>query len=98
MIVNMDAELLEKSKQVFPGGYVAEIVVWRVPVPVPGSSHSFKYRLYFGKGGIRIVGYDNERGKGDHRHIDGRELPYTFTSLNNLLAEFWTEVHGRMFK
>ena len=98
MIVNMDAELLEKSKQVFPGGYVAEVVIWKVPEPVLGSSHSFKYRLYFGGGGIRMIGYDNERGKGDHRHSDGRELPYIFTSLDNLLTEFWTQVRERMFK
>ena len=94
----MEAELIEKSKQVFADGYIAEIVIWRVPAPVPGSSHSFKYRLYFGKSGTRIVGYDNERGKGDHMHIDGREMPYTFSSLDNLMTEFWTEVHRRIFK
>lgn len=98
MIVNMDAELLEKSKQIFAGGYVAEVVIWKVPMPVPGSSHSFKYRLYFGRGGTRIVGYDNERGKGDHKHIDGRELPYPFTNIESLLVEFWTEVHERILK
>jgi hypothetical protein len=94
----MDAELLEKSKQVFAGGYIAEVVIWKVPTPVLGSSHLFKYRLYFGSGGIRIIGYDNERRKGDHKHIDGHEFPNKFNSLDDLVTEFWTQVHERILK
>ena len=39
-----------------------------------------------------MVGFDNERGKGDHMHIDGAELPYTFTTLEILLKDFFMEV------
>jgi len=60
-----DAELLLKTRTVHAGGLV-EMVVWRVPQPVPPSGHPFKYRLVFARGGQRVVGDDNERGKGDH--------------------------------
>jgi uncharacterized protein DUF6516 len=56
------------------------------------ATTAFKYRLYFGKGGRRFVGYDNERGKGDHRHILDRELPYRFTSPDRLIADFLADV------
>jgi hypothetical protein len=42
--------------------------------------------------GERFVGYDNERGKGDHRHIEGREMRYRFVSVEQLVADFLTDV------
>lgn len=74
------------------GAGVVEMVVWRVPKPVPPSDHGFKYRLVYVVGGVRVVGYDNERGKGDHRHADGEESAYDFTTLEALLADFERDV------
>jgi Family of unknown function (DUF6516) len=51
-----------------------------------------KYRLFYGRPGERFVGYDNERGKGDHRHIEGRELRYRFVSVERLIADFLADV------
>ncbi|MGP4806613.1 toxin-antitoxin system TumE family protein [Agrobacterium cavarae] len=59
-----------------------------VPEPVPGSPHLFKYLLFYGKDGRRIVGFDNERGKCDHRHLDGDEHPYMITTTDTLLSDF----------
>jgi hypothetical protein len=42
--------------------------------------------------GRRVVGYDNERGKGDHRHLGDREAPYAFVDVQTLLRDFWTDV------
>lgn len=92
---NMEATLLFRSKDVFPDGAIVEIVIWSVPTPVAGSSHSYKYRLFYGLNGTRIVGYDNERGKGDHCHLDGKELAYEFTSPQALLSDFRAEVYKR---
>ena len=72
-----------------------EIVIWKVPEPVPGSAHLFKYRLFYGRNGNRIVGLDNERGKGDHCHLDGMEYPYAFTSTDALLSDFRKEIVKR---
>ena len=68
-----DAELLLRSRNAHAGG-VVEMVVWRVPRPVPPAAHAFKYRLVFFRGGERLVGYDNERGKGDHKHLLGQQM------------------------
>ena len=61
-------------------------------MPVPPSQHAFKYRLAFVRDGQRLVGYDNERGKGDHKHLGGRELKYRFTDIDTLLSDFLSDV------
>lgn len=92
----MKAVLLFEKKQLLPGGAVLQMCIWRVPEAVPGSTHPFKYRLFYGKNGIRIVGYDNERGKGDHCHLDGKEYPYVFSNVDRLIDDFLTEVFKRV--
>ena len=42
--------------------------------------------------GVREAGYDNGRGKGDHRHFQGAETAYAFTSVEQLVADFWSDV------
>ena len=76
----------------FPDGAIVEMTIWLVPEPVAGSKHSFKYSLFYGYPGQRIVGYDNERGKGDHRHLDGREEPYDFSTVEVLVSDFLSDV------
>jgi hypothetical protein len=78
----------------FLDGAILEIKVWRVPVQVPASRHFLKYSLFYGMPGQRLVGYDNERGKGDHRHYGSREVSYIFTSINQLLANFRSDVES----
>jgi hypothetical protein len=84
----MKATLLFRLKHELDDGTIVEMVIWRVPRSVPGSHHGFKYRLYFGRERQRLVGYDNERGKGDHRHVLGREFAYRFTSPERLISDF----------
>jgi len=69
--VNMNAELILNYKDTHPDGGIIELVVWQLPIPVPPTTHSYKYRLVYIRNGVRIVGFDNERGKGDHMHLDG---------------------------
>jgi len=90
----MPATPVLKIKEARYGGIV-EIVIWRSPEPVPPCVHPYKYRLVFVKGGRRIVGFDNERGKGEHRHLDEVEWPYPFIDIQTLLADFWREVDSR---
>ncbi len=61
----MKATELFYSKEVNGSGFV-EIVIRQVPEPVPPSEHPYKYRLVYVEEGKRMVGYDNERGKGEH--------------------------------
>jgi hypothetical protein len=89
----MKAKLLFEQRVDFDDGAIVEIVYWRVPSPVLPSVHGLKYRLFYGRAGVREVGYDNERGKGDHRHFRGVETAYVFTSIEQLLTDFWADVH-----
>jgi len=89
----MKAERLFYDKAVLPDGAIVEMVIWKVPEPVPPTTHGLKYRLFYGIDGERIVGYDNERGKGDHRHVKGRETVYRFVSAEKLVADFLADVH-----
>ena len=70
----------------------AEIVVWQVPSPLPGSKHLYKYRLAFVVAGECVLRYDNEAGKGDHRHLRGKEFDYAFRSIEKVLVDFNAEV------
>lgn len=69
-------------------------MVWLVTPPVTGSAHSYKYRLYAGRGGETLVRYDNEAGKGDHKHLgrEEREVPFSFVSMAQTLRDFLVEV------
>lgn len=91
-MANVKAELLRRQKSVLSDGAILELIIWRLAVPVEGSRHVFKYRLFYGREGQRIVGYDNERPKGDHRHLDGVEEPYLFTTIEALLSDFLADV------
>ena len=97
----MKALPLIRRRVVLATDAFAEIVVWRVHEPVTPSSHLFKYRLAYVVGGECVLRYDNERGKGDHRHAGGSESGYAFMSADRLIADFeadvtrWNREHGR---
>ncbi len=84
----MKAELITRFKSVAEDGGVTELVVRRVPQPVPPSDHGDKYRAVYTVNGVRAIGFDNERGKGDHCHLRGLELPYKFTTVDALVEDF----------
>ena len=88
----MKAELIEKSRTVIGEAVFFEVVLWHLPDPVPGSAHSFKYRLALVVNGKCVLRYDNERGKGDHRHVGDIEEPITFTSLEALFDAFQVDM------
>ena len=70
----------------------AEIVAWKVPQPDPGSTHGYKYRLALVLNGRYVLRYDNEAGKGDHKHVGEREQPYIFSTIERLVADFFQDV------
>ena len=88
----MPAVLLARAKEVRDDGSIVEIVIWELPEPMPPSVHRFKYRLYYGAAGVCRVRFDNERGKGDHRHFGEDEKEYVFTSVEQLLEDFRSDV------
>jgi hypothetical protein len=88
----MKAEALAQERHVLAEDAFVEIVIWRVPRPVKGSTHGFKYRLALVVSGNCVLRYDNETGKGDHRHVDDVETAYSFSSYEQLLTDFWADV------
>lgn len=86
------ATLIFRDKLVFSDGAIQEIVIWRLPSIDSERPHGLKYSLFYGKNGKRIVGYDNERGKGDHRHYGANKERYAFTSVEQLMADFEADV------
>ena len=95
IIANMTAQRITAFKNINPDGSILEVVIWKVPKPVPPTEHGYKYRAVYVVDGVRIVGFDNERGKGDHCHIDGKELPYAFIGVDQLLEDFIATVETR---
>lgn len=92
MISHMKAKREFYDRAEYPDGAIVEMTIWLVLEPVTGSKHSLKYSLFYGYPGKRIVGYDNERGKGDHRHFNDREESYLFSTVENLIADFLSDV------
>jgi len=89
---NMKAARLIHQRHILSGDIFVEMVVWDVPKALKGSHHHFKYRLALVVDEICVLRYDNELGKGDHKHIDGREIAYQFTDAQRLLKDFWRDV------
>jgi hypothetical protein len=87
----MRATLLVRERIPFSEVSFAELVLWRLSSPLPGSSHPFKYRLAFVRCGVCLVRFDNEAGKGDHRHIRGKESTYAFRTPEKLIQDFLRE-------
>ncbi len=81
----LDLKLIE-------GNYAAELVIWQLPARSSERPHGLKYRLWCGRAGATVVRYDNETGKGDHRHFGQREEPYAFQSIDQLIADFAADV------
>lgn len=88
----MQATELARARIVYSERAFAEWVLWRLPKPQPGSQHAFKYRLAFVVDGVCVLRYDNESGKGDHRHVGGREQTYSFVSPEKLMADFQRDI------
>ena len=86
------AERVNYFKMRFPDEAILEYVVWKLPKPTAERPHGYKYRYYYGKDNKRLVGYDNESGKGDHKHIGEHEYPYRFINLEQLTKDFLLDV------
>lgn len=86
------AQEIIKYKKV-RGGRIIEVVIWHLSEPLHGSHHPYKYRLYYGKvDGTCLLRYDNERGKGDLRHIGAEEQGYRFSTLVQLVEDFERDI------
>lgn len=90
----MKATLVAHSREVRDDGSIVEIVIWELPERLAPCSHRYKYRLFYGAPGEERIRYDNERGKGDHRHVGRQEFEYAFVSIDALLNDFERDINN----
>lgn len=88
------ATLFVRVRRMHEDGTIVEIKIWRLPEPSDERPHGLKYSLFYGRPGARVIGYDNEAGKGDHRHVRGREEAYAFVDVERLILHFEADVRA----
>ena len=70
------------------GDVILEMVIWQLPEKSIERPHQLKYRFFCGTAENCFVRYDNETGKGDHRHYGEQEAHYYFQSIEKLVEDF----------
>ena len=88
----MKAAQLLDSHIIYSEEIFAELVIWQLQQPVAGATHQYKYRLAYVVRGECVLRYDNEAGKGDHRHAGERQRAYAFTTPEQLIADFQRDI------
>lgn len=90
----MQAKLIYRKTETRADGVRLDMVIWRLPEPTVDRPHGLKYRLYAGRGGETLVRYDNEAGKGDHKHVGAgeRQVAYAYVTASQLIADFLADV------
>lgn len=83
---------LIRTRATYSDWAFADLVVWKVSRPVPGSTHDFKYRLAYVVDETCVLRYDNEAGKGDHRHYGDKEELYVFETPDKLISDFRRDI------
>lgn len=90
----MKATLIYRKSETRADGVKLELVIWQLPAATVDRPHGLKYRLWAGRSGQSLVRYDNERGKGDHKHVGAMEVPYVWHGIGRLLADFIADVEA----
>ena len=89
-----NAKPILRSKIIHSNGDIEELVIWKLSENTKDFPLGIKYRLYYGASdGKCLVRYDNEKGKGDHKHILGKEYPYKFKSVEQLIQDFIDDIN-----
>jgi hypothetical protein len=88
----MTATPIVRRRVASSDGAFAEYVVWLLPKSMPPSKHPYKYRLAYVVDRECVIRYDNELGKGDHRHFGTKEQAYAFSTPRQLIADFETDI------
>jgi hypothetical protein len=88
----MKASLIRHVKGVDELGNIIEVKMWEMVAPTADKPYGYKYSLGYVVNGVRVIGYDNAEGRGDHRHYRETERPYHFTNLKQLVADFYEDI------
>ncbi len=83
----MSSVLMYYEKRVEKDGSIVEMKVWEVPISEKNPD-GVRYSLYWVEKEVVLVGYDNHHPKGHHRHYAGRQEPYEFMGIEQLIRDF----------
>lgn len=92
ILSNMKAVELIRARIAYSDWAFAELALWRLQKPLEGSIHAYKYRLAYVVRGECVLRYDNETGKGDHRHFGVEENAYVFSTPEHLISDFQNDI------
>jgi len=84
--------LIKHFKVIEDNGGIIEMKLWQVPKSKE-KPHGFKYSLVYISNGVRIIGYDNAEGKGDHCHYWNCTEEYSFAGVKKLVSDFYNDVN-----
>ena len=77
---------------------IAELKVFEVPVSAYyPDGLKFSMFLVLKEFGQVILGFDNHKPKGPHLHLRGQEKVYGFSSVDQLVEDFWRYVKKEGF-
>ena len=88
----MKAVRIFYDKTVLPDGAIVQMTIWQLPRSTQERPHGLKYSLFYGGPDGRIVGYDNESGKGDHKHIRDVETRYKLIDVETMVADILADL------
>jgi hypothetical protein len=89
-----NAKLVYQNKLIYSDGSIMQIVIWKLPKRTSERPHGLKYRLYYGDSdGNCIIRYDNEVGKGDHKHHYDQQQDYEFVTAKKLIEDFLKDIN-----
>lgn len=88
----MKAQPVLQTTMKFGDEAVAHLSIWAVPQQVSGSTHGYKYRLAYVVNGECVLRFDNEAGKGDHKHVGRAQTTYVFVGVEVLIDDFLVEI------
>ncbi|HHT9135253.1 MAG TPA: toxin-antitoxin system TumE family protein [Candidatus Avalokitesvara rifleensis] len=87
----MEARLIRHNKGYDVDGNLIEVKMWEVKA-TPDKPHGYKYSLVYIVKSVRVIGYDNAEGRGDHRHYGDRTESYRFEGLEKLAEDFYSDI------
>lgn len=88
----MKASLIRHVKGVDELGNIIEVKMWEMATPTADKPYGYKYSLVYIVNGVRVIGYDNAEGRGDHRHYRETARPYRFKNLSQLVADLYEDI------
>ena len=88
----MGAQLFRRERVILDENSFITLVIWEVDPAVAGSLHRYKYSFAYIVNELCLMRYDNERGKGDHKHCGESEIKTDFTTIEALINDFFNDV------